>query len=173
MAPSPERLWGAFGGREASQMRSGDFQETTRDDPNRLLGVPLGVGPPDWGPGASRRQPRRPKRGLPPQRRAGFIINTKQGSTLAFVEMCTPSRREAHIGQKRVPGERESRRLAEKYKHMQKHALMKMCTPPMSKTYFEVIGAPGERQSRRYAELFVVALKGACGSHFGQPGSLT
>jgi hypothetical protein len=27
--------------------------------------------------------------------------------------MCTPSRREAHIGQKRVPGERESRRKAE------------------------------------------------------------
>jgi hypothetical protein len=34
--------------------------------------------------------------------------------------MCTPSRREAHIGQKRVPGERESRRLAEKYNNMQK-----------------------------------------------------
>ena len=30
-------------------MRSGDFQETTRDDPNRLLGVPLGVGPPEGG----------------------------------------------------------------------------------------------------------------------------
>ena len=28
-------------------MRSGDFQESTRDDPNRLLGVPLGVGPPE------------------------------------------------------------------------------------------------------------------------------
>ncbi len=41
-----------------------------------------------------------------------------------------------------------------------------------AKAHFEVIGAPGERQSRRYAELFVVALKGACGSHFGQPGSL-
>ena len=38
------------------------------------------------------------------------------------------------------------------------------------KTHFEVIGAPRERQSRRYVELFVVALKGACGS---QPGSLT
>ena len=30
-------------------MRSGDFQETTRDDPNLLLGVPLGVGPPEGG----------------------------------------------------------------------------------------------------------------------------
>ncbi len=37
---------------------------------------------------------------------------------------------------------------------------------------FEVIGAPGDRQSSRNAELFVVALKKACGSHFGQPGSL-
>ncbi len=36
---------------------------------------------------------------------------------------------------------------------------------------FEAIGAPGERQSRRYAELFVLALKGACGNHFGEPGS--
>ena len=30
-------------------MRSGDFQETTRDDPNRLLGVPLEIGPPEGG----------------------------------------------------------------------------------------------------------------------------
>ena len=86
--------------------------------------------------------------------------------------MCTPSKQEAHIGQKRVPGERESRRVAEKYKQMQKHTLLKMCTPSRSKANFEVIGAPGERQSLRYAELFVVALKGACGSHFGEPGSL-
>ena len=71
VAPSLERLWGACGSRETYQMRSRDFQETTRDDPNRLLGVPLGVGPPTGGPGASRRQPRRPRRGLPPQRRAG------------------------------------------------------------------------------------------------------
>ena len=51
--PSWPCPWSDFGvplgGREASQMRSGDFQETTRDDPNRLLGVPLGVGPPEGG----------------------------------------------------------------------------------------------------------------------------
>jgi len=49
LAPSLERLWGACGGREASQMRSGDFKDTTRDDPNRFLGVPLRVGPPEGG----------------------------------------------------------------------------------------------------------------------------
>ncbi len=43
-----ERLWGAFGGREASQKGPGNFQETTPDDPNRVLGVPLGC---LWGPG--------------------------------------------------------------------------------------------------------------------------
>ena len=37
---------------------------------------------------------------------------------------------------------------------------------------FWVIGAPGERQSRQCDELFVVAKQGACGSHFGEPGSL-
>ncbi len=86
--------------------------------------------------------------------------------------MCTPSRREAHIGQKRLPGERESRRLAEKYKHMKRHTLLEMCTPSRPEALFEVIGVPGECQSRRHAELFVVALKGACGSHFGELGSL-
>ena len=84
-----------------------------------------------------------------------------------FLKMCTPSRREAHIGQKRLPGEREARRIAENYKDMHRHALLKMCTLSRPETYFCVIGAPGERQSRRYAGLFVVALKGACGSHFG------
>ena len=74
--------------------------------------------------------------------------------------------------QERVPGERESRRIPENYKDMQKHTLLKMCMPSRSKAHFEVIGALGERQSQRYAELFVVALKGACGSHFGEPRSL-
>ncbi len=79
-------------------------------------------------------------------------------------EMCTPLRREAYIGQKRVPGECESRRLAEKYKHMQKHTLLKKCTPSMSEAHFEVLGAPGERHSRRYAKLFVVAVKRLAGA---------
>ena len=85
--------------------------------------------------------------------------------------MCTPSRREGHIGQERVPGERESRRIPENYKDMQKQPLLKMCTPSRSKAHFEVIGAPGERQSRWYAEFSVVALEGVCGSHFGEQGS--
>ena len=51
LAPSLERLWGAFGGREASQRGPGDFQETTPVDPNRVLGVPLGC---LWGPGLPR-----------------------------------------------------------------------------------------------------------------------
>ena len=85
--------------------------------------------------------------------------------------MCTPSRREVHFGEQRVTGERESRRIAENYKHMQRHTLLKMCTPSMPEAHFGVIAAPGERQSRRYAELFVVALEGACGSHFGEQGS--
>ena len=86
--------------------------------------------------------------------------------------MCTPSRREVHLGEQRVPGERESRWIAENYKHMQRHTLLKMCTPSRPEAQFGVIAAPGECQSRRQAELFVVALKGACGSHFGEPGSL-
>ena len=36
------------GGTPPEEMRSDDFQETTRDDPNRLLGVPL------WGSGLPR-----------------------------------------------------------------------------------------------------------------------
>ena len=78
LAPSLERLWGACGGREASQMRSGDFQETTRDDPNRLLGVPLGVGPPEKG-----REPQGDNPGDPKEasrrRGAQVLINTKRG----------------------------------------------------------------------------------------------
>ena len=100
MAPSLERLWGACGGREASQMRSGDFRETTRDDPNRLLGVPLGVGPPEGGPAASRRQPRRPKRGLPPQRRAGFNKYQKRMS-ISLRRKCARRRGEKPILVKR------------------------------------------------------------------------
>jgi hypothetical protein len=42
LAPSLERLWGAFGGPEASQRGPGGYQETTPDDPNRVLGVPFG-----------------------------------------------------------------------------------------------------------------------------------
>ena len=84
--------------------------------------------------------------------------------------MCTPSRREAHIGQKRVPGERESRRIAENYKHMQRHTLLKMCTPSRPEAHFGVMAAPGERQSRRYAELFVVALKGLAGTTLANQG---
>ncbi len=37
--------------------------------------------------------------------------------TLAFVKKCTPSRREGHIGQEWVPGERQSRLIAEKHKN--------------------------------------------------------
>jgi hypothetical protein len=33
--------------------------------------------------------------------------------SVVLVEMCTPSKRHAHIGQKRVPVERESRGMAE------------------------------------------------------------
>ncbi len=73
--------------------------------------------------------------------------------------MCTPSGPEGHIGQERVPGERDSGGIPENYKDMQKHTLLKMCTPLRSKAHFGVIGAPGERQSPGYAELFVVALK--------------
>ena len=73
-----------------------------------------------------------------------------------------------------VPSERgrESRRIPENYKYMQRHTSLKMCTISKPKPHLEVIRAPGERQSREYAELFVVALVGACGSHFGEPGSL-
>ena len=56
--------------------------------------------------------------------------------------------------------------------HMQKDTVLKMCTPSRPQAHFEVIGAPGERQARGYAELFVVALKGAYGNHFGQPRSV-
>ena len=149
-------------------MEPGDFQETTPDDPNHLLGVPQGC---LWGPGLPRgagslKETTQATQKRPPAAEASrFQKNTQKRRALACVEMCTPSRQDAHIGQKRVPGERESRRLAEKYKQMRKHTLLKMCTPSRPEAHFEVIGAPGERQSRRYAELFVVALKGACGSH--------
>ena len=72
LAPSLERLWGACGGRESLP---NEVRRLPRDNPRRPK-------PPPWsasggrasrgGPGASRRQPRRPKRGLPPQTRAGF-----------------------------------------------------------------------------------------------------
>ncbi len=51
LASSLDRLWGAFGGREASQRGPESLQETTPDDPNRVLGVPLGC---LWGPGLPR-----------------------------------------------------------------------------------------------------------------------
>ena len=58
-------------------MRSGDFQETTRDDPNRLLGLPLGVGPPEGG-----REPQGDNPGDPKEasrsRGAQVLINTKK-----------------------------------------------------------------------------------------------
>ena len=125
--------------------------------------VPLGAGPPEGGRGLQGDNPGDPK-WASRSRGAQVLKNTQKRRALACVEMCTPSRQEAHIGQKRAPGERESRRLAEKYKQMQKHTLLKMCTPSRSEAHFVVIGAAGE--------LFVVAIKGACGSHFDQPGSL-
>jgi hypothetical protein len=78
VAPSLEQLWGACGSRETSQMRSRDFQETTRDDPNRLLGVPLEIGPPERG-----REPQGDNPGDPKEasrrRGAQVLINTKRG----------------------------------------------------------------------------------------------
>ena len=75
------RPWNDFGmpwGREASQMRSGDFQESTRDDPNRLLGVPLGVGSPEGD-----REPQGDNPGDPKEasrrRGAQVLIYTKKG----------------------------------------------------------------------------------------------
>ena len=84
--------------------------------------------------------------------------------------MCTPSRRRGHISQEWVPGERQSRRIPENYKHMQKHTSVKMCTPSKPQAHLGVIGAPGERQSRGYAELFVVALKGLAGATLASQG---
>ena len=84
--------------------------------------------------------------------------------------MCTPSKPEGRIGQERVPGERESRRVVENYKDMQGHTLLKMCTPSRPEAHLGVIGAPGERQSRRYAESFVVALKGLAGATLASQG---
>ena len=116
LAPSLERLWGALGGREASQMEPGDFQETRPDDPKRLLGVSLGC---LWGPGLPRgagglkETTQATQKGSPAAEARRFKQNTKKRRALACVEMCTPSRQEAHIGQTRVPGERESRRLTE------------------------------------------------------------
>ena len=84
--------------------------------------------------------------------------------------MCTPSKREGHIGQEWVPGKRQSRRLAEKHKNIPKHTLLQMCTPSKSKAHFEVIRTPGEHQSPRYAELFVVAFKGLAGTTLANQG---
>ena len=83
---SPSGSWGAVGLILAPPLETlgclwgpgslpNEVRRLPRDNPRRPK-------PPPWsasgdrasreGPGASRRQPRRPKRGLPPQRRAGF-----------------------------------------------------------------------------------------------------
>ncbi len=57
VASSLERLWGAFGGREALQMGPGDLQEKTPDDPNTrpkpspwsASGMHFGAGPREAG----------------------------------------------------------------------------------------------------------------------------
>ena len=66
--------------------------------------------------------------------------------------MRTLSRREAYIGQKRLPDERESRRKAEFSQNSSKSRALKKCTPSRQTIHFGEEGAPGERQSPRKAE---------------------
>ena len=77
-------------------MRSEDFQETTRDDPNRLLGVPL------WGSGLPRRgrEPQGDNPGNPKEasrrRGAQVLINTPK-------RMNSSLRRNVHAVEARSP----------------------------------------------------------------------
>ena len=74
-------LGGTFWGREASQRGPGDFQETTPDDPNRFLGVPLGC---LWGPGLPRgagglkEATRATQKGPPAAEARSFLRNTQK-----------------------------------------------------------------------------------------------
>ncbi len=45
------------------------------------------------------------------------------------MKKCTPSRREAHCGEERVPGERQSLQIAEIYKQLQEHWCLKLWAP--------------------------------------------
>ena len=76
--------------------------------------------------------------------------------------MCTPSRREAHIGQKRVPCERESRGKAEFSQKSSKSRALKKCTPSRQTIHFGEERAPGERQSPRKAENYRKLQKHMC-----------
>ena len=81
IGPVPGATLGAFGGPEASQRGPGDFQETTPDDPNRFLGVPLGC---LWGPGLPRgagglkEATRATQKGPPAAEARSFLRNTQK-----------------------------------------------------------------------------------------------
>ena len=109
-------------------MRSGDFQETTRDDPNRLLGVPLKIGPPERG-----REPQGDNPGDPKEasrrRSAGFNkyqkrMNISLRRNVHAVEVRSPYWSKEGAGRTRITT------ASRKVQNMQKHTSLKMCTPP-------------------------------------------
>ena len=137
------------------------------------LGLPFGAGPPEGGRGPQGDNPGDPKEA---SRRRGAQVLEKYQKTMSIslrrnvhaVEARSPYSSKEGAGRMRITTAREKLQ-----KHAKTHVVEDVHAVEVKKPHFEVIGAPGDRQSRRYAELFVVALKGAYGSHFGQPGSLT
>ncbi len=59
------------------------------------------------------------------------------------LKKCTPSMRETHFGEDRVPGERQSRRIVENYKPWQKHNCLKMCAPSRRESHLGRFGVSG------------------------------
>ncbi len=74
------------------------------------------------------------------RRKAEF---SQKSSKSRVLKKCTPSRREPHFGEERVPGERQSRRGSENYKPLQQHTCLKMRAPSRREGHLGRVGVSG------------------------------
>ena len=165
-------LWGPGGLPKGARRLPRDNPRRPKPFPWSASGLPLGAGPPEGGRGPQGDNPGDPKgasrcRGAPFLKKHPKTMSISLRRNVHAVEARSPYWSKEGAGRTRIT---TARRKVQTY--AKTHVVENVHAVEVNKAHFEVIGSPGERQSPRYAELFVVALKGACGRHFDQPGSL-